>query len=61
MRYLVSYDIPDDQRRNRLAKTLLDFGDRVQCAAVSEDGRTSRPCDRGEGGQRENLCYLRRM
>jgi len=30
MRYLVSYDIPDDQRRNRLAKTLLDFGDRVQ-------------------------------
>lgn len=30
MRYLVSYDIPDDRRRTRLARTLKDFGDRVQ-------------------------------
>lgn len=30
MLYIVSYDIPDDKRRNRLSKTLLDFGDRVQ-------------------------------
>jgi CRISPR-associated protein Cas2 len=30
MRYIVTYDIPDDRRRNRLAKTLLDFGIRVQ-------------------------------
>ena len=30
MFYLVSYDIPDDRRRSRLAKTLKDFGDRVQ-------------------------------
>ncbi|OKY74491.1 MAG: CRISPR-associated endonuclease Cas2 [Desulfobulbaceae bacterium DB1] len=30
MLYLVSYDIPDDRRRTRLAKTLKDFGDRVQ-------------------------------
>jgi CRISPR-associated protein Cas2 len=28
--YLVSYDIPDDRRRTRLAKIIKDFGDRVQ-------------------------------
>lgn len=30
MRYLVCYDIPDDRRRNRLAETLLNYGQRVQ-------------------------------
>jgi len=30
MFYLVSYDIPDDKRRTRLAKAIKDFGDRVQ-------------------------------
>jgi len=30
MFYLVSYDIPDDRRRTKLAKALKDFGDRVQ-------------------------------
>jgi len=30
MLYLVSYDIPDNKRRTKLAKTLKDFGDRVQ-------------------------------
>lgn len=30
MHYLVSYDIPDNKRRTALAKTLEDFGDRVQ-------------------------------
>ena len=30
MRYIVSYDIPDDTRRNKVAKILLDFGARVQ-------------------------------
>lgn len=30
MRYIVSYDIPDDKRRNKVAKILLDFGVRVQ-------------------------------
>ena len=30
MFYVISYDIPDDQRRNRLAKTLKGFGTRVQ-------------------------------
>ena len=30
MLYLVSYDISDDKRRTRLAKTIKDFGDRVQ-------------------------------
>ncbi len=28
--YLVSYDIPDDKRRGKLAKAIRDFGDRVQ-------------------------------
>jgi CRISPR-associated endonuclease Cas2 len=27
---LVSYDIPDDRRRTKLAHTLKDFGQRVQ-------------------------------
>lgn len=30
MFYLVSYDIPDDKRRLKIAKTIKDFGDRVQ-------------------------------
>ena len=30
MFYLVSYDIPDDRRRTKLAKALKDYGDRVQ-------------------------------
>lgn len=30
MLYIVSYDIPDDKRRSKLAKMLLDFGNRVQ-------------------------------
>jgi CRISPR-associated protein Cas2 len=30
MQYVVCYDIADDGRRNRLASTLLDFGQRVQ-------------------------------
>ena len=30
MFYVISYDIPDDRRRNQLAKTLKGFGTRVQ-------------------------------
>lgn len=30
MRYLVAYDITDDRNRDRLAKILLDFGQRLQ-------------------------------
>lgn len=30
MFYIVSYDIPDDRRRNMVAKTLFDYGTRVQ-------------------------------
>jgi CRISPR-associated protein Cas2 len=30
MFYVVSYDIPDDRKRNKTARTLLDFGTRVQ-------------------------------
>jgi len=29
-RWLIAYDIPDDRRRNRTARVLDDFGDRVQ-------------------------------
>jgi CRISPR-associated protein Cas2 len=28
--YIVSYDIADDKRRSKVAKTLKDFGERVQ-------------------------------
>ena len=30
MFYIVSYDIPDDKKRAKVAKTMLDFGTRVQ-------------------------------
>ena len=30
MFYVISYDIPDNQRRNQLAKVLKGFGNRVQ-------------------------------
>jgi CRISPR-associated protein Cas2 len=30
MFYVVSYDIPDDRKRDSVSKTLLDFGARVQ-------------------------------
>ena len=30
MPYIISYDIPDTQRRTKIAKILDDFGDRVQ-------------------------------
>ena len=28
--FMVSYDITDDKRRDRVAKTMVNFGDRVQ-------------------------------
>ncbi len=30
MLYLISYDIPDDKRRGKIANCLLDYGKRVQ-------------------------------
>ena len=30
MFYIVSYDMPDDKKRLKMANTLLDFGTRVQ-------------------------------
>ena len=30
MFYVISYDIPDDKRRQKIAKTLLNYGNRVQ-------------------------------
>ena len=41
MFYVVSYDISDDKRRGNVAKTLLDFGARVQCSVfecIMDDG-----------------------
>ena len=37
MRYLICYDIPDDRRRNRLSKFLLDYGQRVQYSVFECD------------------------
>ncbi|MCS7259670.1 MAG: CRISPR-associated endonuclease Cas2 [Anaerolineae bacterium] len=34
---LVSYDIPDDRRRTRLAKVLQDYGERVQYSVFECD------------------------
>lgn len=34
---LVSYDIPDDRRRTRLAAALQDFGSRVQWSVFEAD------------------------
>ncbi len=38
--YLVSYDIIDDKRRNKVFKILMDYGDRVQysvfCCQLNE-------------------------
>lgn len=36
-RTLIAYDIPEDRRRNRLAKQLLSFGDRVQYSVFVVD------------------------
>ena len=37
MYYVISYDIPDNRRRTRLAKVLLDFGERVQYSVFEAD------------------------
>lgn len=34
---MISYDIPDNRRRTRLAKVLLDFGERVQYSVFEAD------------------------
>ena len=37
MRYLICYDIVDDRRRSKLAKFLLDYGQRVQYSVFECD------------------------
>ncbi len=37
MRFLITYDIPDTKRRNKIAKILLDFGDRIQYSVFEAD------------------------
>lgn len=36
-RVLVAYDVPDDRRRNRVAKKLLTYGDRIQYSVFVVD------------------------
>ena len=45
MLILVSYDVPDDRRRTRLAHALKDFGERVQYS-VFECRLTAKQLDR---------------
>lgn len=35
--YLVAYDVPDDKRRNRVAKKLKNFGARIQFSVFECD------------------------
>ncbi len=30
LEYIIAYDLTDDRRRERLARTLLDYGERIQ-------------------------------
>src|SRR5262245_31991344 len=65
MFYLIAYDIPNDQRRTKVAKTLEDFGDRVQYSvfeygagparAARRDAGSSEERDRSSGRQRSDL------
>lgn len=41
-RYLVAYDVPDDARRDRLAKKLQAFGDRIQYSVFVVDAASVR-------------------
>ena len=34
---MIAYDIPDDKRRLKMAKTLLDYGERVQMSVFEFD------------------------
>ncbi len=35
--YIIAYDISDDRQRTRLAKMLLDYGDRIQHSVFEAD------------------------
>ena len=41
-RHLIAYDIPDDHRRTRIAKTLETYGDRVQYSVFIADLRPAK-------------------
>jgi CRISPR-associated protein Cas2 len=53
MLYIVSYDISDDKRRLQVAKTLLDFGTRVQYSVFE--------CIMEESSRREMMDRLIRI
>jgi CRISPR-associated protein Cas2 len=41
-RYLICYDVVDDPRRERLAKTLQTYGDRVQYSVFVVDAKPAK-------------------
>lgn len=41
-RYLISYDIADDRRRDKMAKLLLGHGDRIQYSVFLVEAKPSR-------------------
>lgn len=41
-RFIVAYDISQDRRRDRIAKVLETYGDRVQYSVFLVDGRPAR-------------------
>ena len=41
-RYLIAYDVADDQRRLRIAHKLTSFGDRVQYSVFIVDARPAK-------------------
>lgn len=41
-RHLIAYDIPDDHRRTRIAKTLETYGDRIQYSVFIADLRPAK-------------------
>ena len=53
MLILVSYDVPDDRRRTRLAHALKDFGERVQYSVFE-----CRLDERAQQTLRERLARL---
>ena len=65
MLYLICYDVVSDKRRNKLAKLLLDLGDRIQrsafeCRIADPDilGRFLRRAQRLLDPQTDSLrCY----
>ncbi len=65
MFYVISYDIPDDRRRNQLAKALKGFGTRVQYSVFeahlsrAEYAELKRAVDRVIDPSEDSVRYYR--